>query len=236
LNKQTGKDGMGCQTLRRGSSESCSTRLLGEQMISCRVSRREHKTRQGKLPGHLLARPGWLPQLPAVRLLRFQVVLLGRGEDHANGRVAVVDLWCKANAVLVLPPLMSHLQASEAGDWGAESGEVNNRTPRQTRRMMAQAVVACDWSHGYVFGICLAEKIWKAVGGSAGRIEDTCLLHCCVPSIRLPSIETWRHQTRGVVYTCLSNKDGLTSRLHQHDFFPRWPRMPCGFLARNRES
>jgi hypothetical protein len=132
--------------------EFCSTRLLGGQMISCRVSRREYKARQGKLPGHLTckarARPGWLPQLPAVRLLHFQVVLLGRGEEHANGRVAVVELWCKASAVLVLPPLMSHLHASEAGNWGARSGEVNNRTPRQTRRMMAQATVACDWSSG----------------------------------------------------------------------------------------
>jgi hypothetical protein len=45
--------------------------------------------------------------------------------------------------------------------------------------------MACDWLPGYVVGICLAEKIWKAVGGIAVRIEDTCLLPCCVPSIRV---------------------------------------------------
>jgi hypothetical protein len=196
-------------------------------MISCRVSRREYKARQGKLPGHLTckarARPGWLPQLPAVRLLHFQVVLLGRGEEHANGRVAVVELWCKASAVLVLPPLMSHLHASEAGNWGARSGEVNNRTPRQTRRMMAQATVACDWSSGGdVIGICLAEKIWKAVGGIAGRIEDTCLLPLGVPSIRV--LRHTRDQSQDAVWErVFSSQQGradrpfASTRLFSHD-------------------
>jgi hypothetical protein len=66
---------------------------------------------------YLQGQAGCLSCLLAVRLLHFQVVLLGRGE---NERVAVVDLWCKASAVLVLPALMSHLTASEAGDRGAE--------------------------------------------------------------------------------------------------------------------
>jgi hypothetical protein len=50
---------------------------------------------------------------------------------------------------------------------------------------MAQAVMACDWLPGYFVGICLAEKIWKAVGGIAVRIEDTRRLLSGVPFIRL---------------------------------------------------
>jgi hypothetical protein len=52
-------------------------------------SRREYKARQGKLPGRLLVQ-GQAGCLPAVRLLHFQVVLLGRGEKDARGSRGLV--------------------------------------------------------------------------------------------------------------------------------------------------
>jgi hypothetical protein len=99
--------------------ESCSTRLLGEKMISCRVLSARIQGAPGQASGAFTCKAR-LAASAACLQYDCSTSKSCRWAAERMERVAVVDLWCKASAVLVLPALMSHLTASEAGDRGAE--------------------------------------------------------------------------------------------------------------------
>jgi hypothetical protein len=92
LNIQTGKDGMECHAWRRGSSGVLLDKSLGggDDLMPCPLGANTRRARASFRGVYLQGQAGCLSCLPAVRLLHFQVVSLGRGENGARGSGGLV--------------------------------------------------------------------------------------------------------------------------------------------------
>lgn len=144
-------------------------------MISCRVSRREYKAQQGRLPVPL---PAEYLLRPLLRL-HFQVVLSWPRRRWARGRRGARSEW-HLRVSPKGPPRPAAPKAGEAGDLqgcgGDRSGAIDHAPPNtQTPRTMAQRVMICDWpllsSRRPLLGRGI---VGTAVGGNAGEVFDTC--------------------------------------------------------------
>jgi hypothetical protein len=120
---------MGCHAWRRGSSGVLLDKTLGgaDDLMPCPLGANTRRAR-ASFRGVYLCKA----RLAACLQYDCSTSKSCCWAAERKMRVAVVDLWCKASAVLVLPPLMSHLTASEAGDRGQKWRSQHLKAPPNT--------------------------------------------------------------------------------------------------------
>ena len=121
-------------------------------MISCRVSRREYKAQQGRLPASVpSACSTTAAEAPLPSRLFLAAERVGAWQTWREERVASS---CFARRAARPAPPKALLRLVTCRDVGGTEVEKSSM-PRQTPRMMAQRAMAYDWPHLRLVGFCL---------------------------------------------------------------------------------